>query len=98
MIISWARLASFCHYGFISDPLIVAKINNETHDPYTIMNPVIAYAHMPLINAHADVSGKPRGLIFGWNLHLHPHIVDASSEGLPVTRAAFTARKHKVYV
>ena len=28
-----ARLASFCHLGFISDPLIVSKFHNETHDP-----------------------------------------------------------------
>ena len=33
MHISGARLASFCHLGFISDPLIVSKFNNETHDP-----------------------------------------------------------------
>ena len=32
MHISWARLASFCHLGFISDPLIVSKFHNETHD------------------------------------------------------------------
>ena len=45
MHISWARLASFCHLGFISDPLIVSKFHNETHDPkgqenkiYTIEN------------------------------------------------------------
>ena len=31
--ISWARLASFCHLGVISDPLIVSKFHNETHDP-----------------------------------------------------------------
>ena len=31
--ISWARLASFCHLGVISDPLIVTKFHNETHDP-----------------------------------------------------------------
>ena len=31
--ISWARLASFFHLGFISDPLIVSKSGNETHDP-----------------------------------------------------------------
>ena len=31
--ISWARLASFCHLGFISDPLIISKFHNETHDP-----------------------------------------------------------------
>ena len=30
---SWARLDSFCHLGFISDPLIVSKFHNETHDP-----------------------------------------------------------------
>ena len=30
---SWARLASFCHLGFISDPLIVSKFHNEIHDP-----------------------------------------------------------------
>ena len=29
----WARLASFCHLGFISDPLIVSKFDNETYDP-----------------------------------------------------------------
>ena len=33
MHFSWARLASFCHLGFISDPLIVSKFYNETHDP-----------------------------------------------------------------
>ena len=33
MLISWARLTSFCHLGFISDPLIVSKFHNETHDP-----------------------------------------------------------------
>ena len=31
--ISWARLASFCHLGFISEPLIVSKFHNKTHDP-----------------------------------------------------------------
>ena len=31
--ISWSRLASFCHLGAISDPLIVSKFHNETHDP-----------------------------------------------------------------
>ena len=31
--IFWARLASFSHLGRISDPLIVSKFHNETHDP-----------------------------------------------------------------
>ena len=29
----WARLASFGHLGLISDPLMVSKFHNETHDP-----------------------------------------------------------------
>ena len=33
MHIFWARLASFGHLGLISDPLIVSKFDNETHDP-----------------------------------------------------------------
>ena len=33
MHIFWARLASFCHLGFISDPLIVSKLHDETYDP-----------------------------------------------------------------
>ena len=33
MHISWARLASFCYLGFISDSLIVSNFHNETHDP-----------------------------------------------------------------
>ena len=33
MHISWARLASLCHLGFISDALKVSKFHNETHGP-----------------------------------------------------------------
>ena len=33
MDISWARPASFCHLGFISDPLIIPMFRNETYDP-----------------------------------------------------------------
>ena len=29
----WARLASFCHLGFVSYPLIASKFFNETYDP-----------------------------------------------------------------
>ena len=29
----WARLASFCHLGVNSDPLIISKFHNGTHDP-----------------------------------------------------------------
>ena len=31
--ISWTRLASLCHLGVISDPLIVSKFHNKSHDP-----------------------------------------------------------------
>ena len=44
MQIFWVRVASFGHLGLNSDPLIVSKFHNETHDPkgqlntiYTIM-------------------------------------------------------------
>ena len=33
MHIFWARLASFGHLGLISDPQVVSKVHNETHDP-----------------------------------------------------------------
>ena len=33
MHIFWTRLASFGNLDLISDPLIVLKFNNETHDP-----------------------------------------------------------------
>ena len=40
MHISLARLASFCRLGFISDPLIVSKFHNETHDPKGLENKI----------------------------------------------------------
>ena len=36
---------------------------------------------MPLIIAHADVSSRARGQIYGLSLHLYPYFVYASSEG-----------------
>ena len=52
MQIFWARLASFSHLGHISDPLIVSKIHNETHDPkgqenkiYTIVKGIETFYH-----------------------------------------------------
>ena len=33
MQVFWARLASFGHLGVISDPLIISKFSNESHDP-----------------------------------------------------------------
>ena len=138
MHISWARLASFCHLGFTSDPQIVSKFHNETYDPkgqenkiYTIVKgretfyrrhripQACIYYHtctrrefteglnenasrlcaknlfitrvvrtylicaqtLPFIT-NADASSRDRGRsIFCLNLHLHPYIVYASTEG-----------------
>ena len=33
MQVFWARLACFGHLGLISDPLIISKFSNESHDP-----------------------------------------------------------------
>ena len=38
--IFWVRLASFGRLGFISDPPIVSKFNNETHDPKRTRNTI----------------------------------------------------------
>ena len=50
--IFWARLASFGNLGHISDPLIVSKFHNETHDPkgqenkiYTIVKGMETFYH-----------------------------------------------------
>ena len=52
MQIFWARLASLGHLGHISDPLIVSKFHNETHDPkgqenkiYTIVKGMETFYH-----------------------------------------------------
>ena len=42
---------------------------------------LIAYAQVPLINAHVDISSKARGLHFGLCIHLLLYFVYASSEG-----------------
>ena len=41
---------------------------------------LIAYAQVPLINAHADISSEARGVSVGLNLHLYAHFVYASSD------------------
>ena len=40
MHIFWARLASFCQIGFISDALTVSKFHNEAHDPEGQVNKI----------------------------------------------------------
>ena len=52
MQICWAILASFGNLGHNSDPLIVSKFHNETHDPkgqeniiYTIVKGMETFYH-----------------------------------------------------
>ena len=42
---------------------------------------LIAHAQMSLVNTHADLSSKARGLNFSLNLHLHPYFVYVRSIG-----------------
>ena len=56
MHISWARLASFCHLGFISDPL---NLQQEGHNQYPL-----EYLQCVYIQG-AHPSGKSQGnLVF----------------------------------
>ena len=50
---------------------------------------LIAYVQMPPINAHADISSEPRGLIFGPSLYQHSCFVYGSSEGSGETHLCF---------
>ena len=59
-----ARLASFCHLGFISDPLIVSKFQDETHDPkgqenknYTTVNPFFILKELSTLLRETTYSG-----------------------------------------
>ena len=54
---------------------------NYAYGPVLEISFLIAYAQMPIINDHVDVSSEARCLTFGLSLHLHPHFLYASSEG-----------------
>ena len=74
MQIILAGLASFGHLGFISDPLIVFKFHNETHDPkgqeneiYTIVKGRETFYHhhiVPIISC-SEVKCVLKKLSFG---------------------------------
>ena len=42
---------------------------------------LITYVQMPLMNSHADISSKAKGLNFGLSLYLHSYFVYWSSKG-----------------
>ena len=55
--------------------------NNNRRCRHLIIGQVhIAYAQMPLINAHSDVSSKAGGLNFGLSLLLYQYLVYMSRE------------------
>ena len=63
--ISWARLTSCCHLGLISDPLIVSKFHNKTHDPkgqenkiYTIVKTDILLVFICVSNCLQKAIGR----------------------------------------
>ena len=67
-----------------STHLGVSRIQRVNRIPIhidTISMVLIAYAQMPLINAHADVISTARGLSFGMSIQLHPCFVYTSSKG-----------------
>ena len=51
------------------------------HGPAHEVLLLIAYAQMPLLNAHADNSSEARSLNFGLSLRLQLYFIYASSEG-----------------
>ena len=86
MHIFWARLASFCHLGFISDPLLVSKFHNETHDPkgqenkvYTIVkgrgSTAATQSQSPaVVKSNMFFKGYPleaKTALKNWNLSVH---------------------------
>ena len=63
--VSWERLASFCHLGVISDPLIVSKFHKETHDPkgqenkiYTILKGIETFYRRHTVPVTSCSEGK----------------------------------------
>ena len=74
MHISWARLASVCHLGVVSDPLIVSKFHNETHDPkgqenkiYTIVKAMETFyrRHTVTVTSCSEVKYVLKRVSFG---------------------------------
>ena len=74
-----ARLARFGHLGLISDPLIVSKLHNETHDPkgqgnkiYTIVKGRETFYHrqtVPIISC-SEVEYVLKKVIL-WKQRMH---------------------------
>ena len=51
------------------------------YEPANELTVLIAYAQMPLINAHTDASSRARGQNFDQSPHPYPYFVYAKREG-----------------
>ena len=80
MQVFWARLASFGHLGLISDPLIVSKFSNESHDPkgqenkiYTIVKGRVTFycRHTVQIISCSEVKYVLKKVMSGMKLSLN---------------------------
>ena len=75
-----ARLVSFCHLGLTSDPLIISKFSNESHDPkgqenkiYTIVKDRETFyrRHTVPITSCSEVKYVLKKVMFGMKLSLN---------------------------
>ena len=80
MQVFWARLASFGHLGLTSDPLIISKFSNESHDPkgqenkiYTIVKGRETFfrRHTVPITSYSEVKYVLKKVISGMKLSLN---------------------------
>ena len=51
------------------------------YEPANELSVLIAYAQMPLINAHTDAFSRAIGLNFGQSPHLYPYFVYVRRKG-----------------
>ena len=80
MQVFWARLASFGHLCLISDPLIISKFSNESHDPkgqenkiYTIVKDTETFyrRHTVPITSCSEIKYVLKKVMYGMKLSLN---------------------------
>ena len=63
-------------YPFSQSSKYGTFINGPVHETSVLI------AYMPLINAHADIFSRVRGLNIGLGLHIHPYFVLNYNKGI----------------
>ena len=80
MQVFWARLASFGHLCLISDPLIISKFSNESHDPkgqenkiYTIVKDTETFyrRHTAPITSCSEIKYVLKKVMYGMKLSMN---------------------------